>query len=617
MKQHLTTTCALSALLTASALASPTTWKNAVLVSENGLLDCYDYIVAGGGTSGLVVANRLSADGVTTVLVVEAGPLDNGEDYVTIPALAGGAVGTKYDWNLTYVSNPDLDSRNVSIPQGKVVGGSSLFNRMLFDRGSKGDYDRWEQLGSTGWNWNNLLPSFKKSEKFTPPNATQVAQYHITYDAQAHGTTGYVQSSFSNYIWPAISHFVAGVKELGIKTPHDGANGEAIGGFWVTHSQNPVLGDRSSSRIAYYNSAQQRKNLHLLTSTRVTKILTSKKKGVVKTTGIQISASRDSKPQVVNVNKEVVLSAGALHTPQLLLLSGIGDTKHLSSFNISTVVNLPGVGRNFQDHVLLTTVHSIDYHPVSSDLQSNATFANAARAQYNQSRTGPYTGATADYLVFLPGSNFTTNITALSAKAAAQTPNDYLDADTPSTVSAGYAAQHKLLTTGLTAKDLAIMEFIWGDGAVVLGLQHPFSRGSIKLGSANVFDPPLADSAFLRNPLDLDILVEGVKFVRSIYATSALTALSPVEILPGANVTSDADLQKFVRQNAATIYHPVGSCSLAPLEKGGCVDASLRVYGVSGLRVVDASVMPMLPATHTQSTVYAVAEKAASIILQG
>ena len=178
------------------------------------------------------------------------------------------------------------------------------------------------------------------------------------------------------------------------------------------------------------------------------------------------------------------------------------------------------------------------------------------------------------------------------------------------TVAAGYARQFDVLKKGLSATDLAVLEFIWGeDGSIVLASQHPFSRGSVKLASADPFAAPILDAAFLRNPIDVDILVEGVKFVRKLTQTASLAAISPSELVPGANVTSDADLQSFVRQNVGTTFHPVGSCALAPLNEGGCVDNQLRVYGVQGLRIADASIMPLLPATHTQSTVYAIAEK--------
>ncbi|CZR68050.1 related to alcohol oxidase [Phialocephala subalpina] len=604
---------ALGAALASLANAHPA-FRGRILSRDTDLLSSYDYVVVGGGASGLTVANRLTEDSNVTVLIIEAGELDHGEDFITIPGLAGGAIGTKYDWNLTYVANPSLANRSVSIPQGKIVGGGTKLNRMVFDRGSELDYDRWEALGNSGWGWSSLLPYFKKSEIFTPPNADIVAEYNITTDTSVHGTDGYVHSSYSPFIWPTMKNFVAAIAELGIFTSVDGASGNAYGAYFTQHSQNPANATRSSARDAYYNNFVARSNLHLITSRQVTKLVTSSENGSVTVTGVEFAESSASARSTVSANMEVIMAAGALHTPQILQLSGIGDSTLLSSINVTTIVDLPAVGRNLQDHVLLAVVNSITAPLTAANLTSNATYAAEMLALYESEYTGPYACATGDFLAFLPVSTYSTAGEAIYAEATTQDSSTYLASDTPSEVLIGYEAQFNLLNQDLLADNSAMLEVLWDDGAYILGLQHPYSRGYVKAASSDPFTAPLLDSAFLHNPLDLALLVEGVKFTRNITRTSAIAALSPVEILPGATVTTDAALEDFVRSNAATVYHPVGTCKMGAQAEGGVVDEELKVYGVNGLRVVDASIFPLLPATHIQSTVYAVAEKAANII---
>ncbi|OHF00487.1 GMC oxidoreductase [Colletotrichum orchidophilum] len=598
------------------ALARPSS-RSVCLQRQNdtNLLPIYDYIVVGGGASGLTVANRLTENPAVTVLVIEAGELDKGEDFVKIPGLAGGAIGTQYDWNTTYVANDALGGRVVSIPQGKVVGGSTKLNRMVFDRGSKSDYDRWDVLGAEGWNWESLFPYFKKNEKFTPPKADIVSEWGVEFDAAAHGSDGLMQATYSPFFWPTTKYMIEAVKELKITIPKDQANGSAIGAYFCPHNQDPITSTRSSAREAYYDNFTGRKNLHLLTGRQVTKVLTAGSGDFVKAIGVEFAASKGAQTQTAKVAKEVILAAGTFHTPQILQVSGIGDPALHTSINVPTVVNLPAVGQNLHDHVILTVVNTINTTlPVNSMLQNNATFAAEARAQYDSQKNGPLSSPTGDFIAFLPLSTYSKAVDVLSSEAASQDATTYLPSGTPAEVVKGYKAQQKVLNERLTADDSAILEIIWSDGAFVLGLQHPYSRGSLKAPSSSTFDAPIADSAFLKNPLDVSVLVEGVKFARTIAGTEAVKPLQPFEIVPGANVTTDAAIADFVRQQSGTLYHPVGTCKLGPREEGGVVDANLNVYGVKSLRIVDASIMPLLPASHLMTTVYAVAERAADII---
>jgi choline dehydrogenase-like flavoprotein len=239
---------------------------------------------------------------------------------------------------------------------------------------------------------------------------------------------------------------------------------------------------------------------------------------------------------------------------------------------------------------------------------NNTAFAAEALQQYYSKHTGPYSTAIGDFLVFLPVKNYTNQYASIYQQALEQDPTAYLEADTPESVVAGYVAQHKLLVDGVNAEDQAVLEFVWDDGSIAIALQHPFSRGSVRLASADPFDAPLADSAFLHNPLDLRFLVEAIKYTRQIVDTSAFKPFNPVYAKAFANVTTEADFEYYTRNSTATFQHPAGTCKAGPFEEGGVVDTEFRVYGVNGLRVVDASVFPLLPSTHIQASVYAVAE---------
>ncbi|RTE81240.1 hypothetical protein BHE90_004186 [Fusarium euwallaceae] len=489
-------------------------------MSEIEILPEYDYVVVGGGTSGLTVANRLSENPGVTVLVLEAGDFDANEDFLTIPGLAGGAVGTKYDWNRTYVATEAVNGRTLPAPLGKVVGGSTKLNQMTFNRGSSSDYDRWVELGNEGWGWEALLPYFKKNELFTPPNKEIAKEYNITFDPFVHGTSGYVHSSYSPFFWPT----------------------------------------------------------------------------------------------TMRARKEVILAAGSVHTPQILQVSGIGDSALLSGINVTTVVDLPGVGQNFQEHALVKVTNKLKA-PLQRSNLSDATFAAKVREEYEKYRKGPLTSPLGDFLVFMPLSNFSDASSGIYRQAINQDGTDFLPPDTPIQVIEGYKRQHKVLNDRLMSSKSAILEIIWDDGEMLIGLQHPYSRGSIKATSPSTFDAPAADAALAKNPLDVAILAESIRFSRRLVNAAAMDILEPLEVVPGAGVTSNEALEKFIRSTVSNFYYPAGSCKMGALEEGGVVDYELKVYGVEALRVVDASVMPLLPAAHTMATVYAIAEKASENLL--
>ncbi|KAF9738831.1 hypothetical protein PMIN04_006783 [Paraphaeosphaeria minitans] len=601
------------AFIAISAHASPI--FNGVLVQRaEDLSETYDYVVVGAGATGLTVANRLSEDPAVTVLVIEAGEFDQNEDFVTVPGLAGGAVGTKYDWNTSYAANDALGGRVVPIPQGKIVGGSTKLNRMVFDRGSKSDYNAWEGFGNSGWNFEGILPYFKKNEKFTPPTEVILAEYDIKWDLAFHGEKGPMHTSYSPFIWPTTKNLINATRESGIYIPDDQGNGNAYGGYYCPHNLDPVNVTRSSAKEAYYNTASARQNFHVITRNQVTRIITQAENGTVKVTGVEFASSSVATRQAVSVSREAILAAGALHTPQILQVSGIGNPAHLKSINVEPIVDLPAVGQNLHDHVSAIVVNIINTPILTQSALLNTTFAAQAREEYNTNRRGPYSSPTGDFLLFLPVPTYSNDSASIQAQASAGNVSASLPSDATSEVIKGYQVQYESLTARLLANDSGTLEIIWVDGVMVLGLQHPYSRGSVKAASSSVFDPPVADSGFLRNPLDVLLLREGVKFARRFIMSPSLAALNPFEAVPGTKVSSDADLDEYIRASASTLYHPAGSCKMGPKEEGGVVDGELKVYGVEGLRIVDQSVFPQLPASHTMTTAYGVAEKAADII---
>ncbi|KAM0269399.1 hypothetical protein ACHAQH_009772 [Verticillium albo-atrum] len=481
---------------------------------------------------------------------------------------------------------------------------------MVFVRGSASDFDRWEEFTETGWGWADMFKNF--SEIFTRPNEDIVEEFGATWDDSLRGTEGNVHASYSPFFWPSINNVVAAARELGIRILKDGSGGDVSGGFYTTHSQKPVENVRSTGRTAHYDAAAKRANLRLIQNAHATKVQVERGSAV----GVEFVESSSSTTRTIKARKEVIISAGAIFSPQLLQLSGIGDATDLTALGIKSVVDLPAVGRNLQDHPLVVTVNLLT-SPLNSGNLSDATFAAEMMALYKNNRTGPYANPSGEFIMFLPTSKFSTRPAELYQSAQAQDVAQFLPADTPKSVLDGYTKQHALLTAGLATDAQTPVEMFWNEGTVVFGVQHPFSRGSVKLVSKDPLTFPAVDPGYLNNPLDLAIMVDAFKLARTLVGTDAISSLSPVEVVPGAAVATDADIESYIRQNLATFAHYAGTCSVGPRNAGGVVDDNFRVHGVRNLRVVDASVIPLLPAAHTSSTVYALAEKAATAILSG
>jgi choline dehydrogenase len=315
--------------------------------SNTALLSTYDFVIIGGGASGLTVADRLTEDPSTTVLVLEYGPFDSHEPPVLVPGLLN-LTSTPYWFNLSSTPQQHLKNRTFQVTIAAAVGGGTVINGMFFHRGAKADYDAWEELGAHGWGWSDLLPYFKKTETFTPPEASFAREWGIEWKGDVHGTQGPLQISYPPYQFPVIKNFFDAFHELGVTTPEDPSDGSAKGVFWVPSTLDPIERTRSYARTAHYDRiAATRPNYHVLPLAAATRILFD---GPNKATGVEYVDRITNDTFQVNATKEVILAAGPVHTPQLLLLSGIGDKDALAEYGIKCIADVPGVGHNFQDH---------------------------------------------------------------------------------------------------------------------------------------------------------------------------------------------------------------------------------------------------------------------------
>lgn len=582
------------------------------------LAETYDYIVVGGGASGLVVANRLTENPNVTVLVVEYGDFSDTE-FTTIP----GNVNKGYRgnmFNFTSVPQTALNGRIGSVSMGATVGGGTAVNGMVYDRGNKPDFNVWEELGNPGWGWDGIFPYFKKSTDFNPPPNPE--DYSYTWDEKVYGN-GPVKVSFPRWEWPDTGADPRIAKEIGLPFHDDNGNGgDNVGFSWIPETMDGVTATRSYARTAYWDPVATRPNLHLLVNHYVSTVSLDNESGIV-ASGVNILGrwDQDAKAQI-KASKDVVLAAGAIHTAQILQLSGIGPASHLKKLGINVHQDLPGVGANFQDHpTVFLGVTNTNVSAFNPTILQNQTIWDQYYEQYQKNRTGPLTVAQRSSFGFTNMSHLAPDPAALGTATLAQNALDYLPEiyhDNP-TLLAGYLAQRKIFVDRLTDPHWAVYEtFLVGGGA----LSKPLSRGTVLINST---DPNpqssslLVDYGALTNPIDLDVSVLTVRFARSLVERSAAArSLGPVETAPGPSVTSDEGLKTWLRGAVnPTFAHLSGTAAMLPKELGGVVDSELRVHGVGKLRIVDASIMPLIPACHLQATVYAVAEKAADIIKSG
>jgi len=524
----------------------------------------YDYIVIGAGSAGCVMANRLSADSNNKVLLLEAGKKDT-SPFIHMPPGVGQLLNsTKYNWFFNTAPEPNLNDRELYWPRGKVLGGSSSINGMIYNRGHARDYDQWRQLGNKGWSFEVVLPYFKKSM-----NQERGAD-------DFHGVGGPLNVKDSNAPTELHQLFIDAGVEAGHQYNPDfnGAEQEGVGPYQVTK----IDGQRCSAARAFLTPILARENLKVRTEARIVSIELDGK------IARSVKYDRKGKPREEEAAKEIILCAGAVQSPQILQLSGIGDPALLNEFNIDVKHELQGVGQNLQDHLDVVVQHHCTAPDMTLDKVTKLHRALPALIEYLLFETGPGTES------------------PLEAGAFVKSQEDLETPDLQLHFIPAFMIDHG-------------RERGPGPGMCTHVCHlHPQSRGEVTLRSADPFDDPLIKANYLSVESDLDVMVKGVKIVRKIYATSVLEPYLGEEYETSRGQESDAEIREFIRQNAETLYHPVGTCKMGS-DAMAVVDDQLRVHGIEKLRVVDASIMPTVVGGNTNAPTIMIAEKACDMIL--
>ena len=523
----------------------------------------YDYIIIGAGSAGCVLASRLSEDPTVKVLLLEAGGKDTAKE-IRMPVAFSKLFKGPNDW--AYYTEPEgrLGNRSLYWPRGKVLGGSSSLNAMIYIRGHRSDYDQWRDLGNAGWGYSDLLPYFKKSEN----NQNGASEYH--------GASGPLHVSNPRSLNPLSEVFVDAAEQAGFKRNRDfnGATQDGFGTYQLTQWQ----GQRNSAAAAFLRPAMSRPNLTVCPNVQVFEILFDGKRAA--RVGFEDLMDRRREP----AQREIVVCAGAIGSPQLLMLSGIGPADHLRQLDIPVLCDLPGVGANLQDHPAVPVAYECT-QPIS--LASAESIANLIR--YMAFKTGPLTSNVGEAGGFVKTS------------ASCPTP------DVQYHFAPGYFIEHGFQQIKKHAY------------SIIPTLIRPNSRGRISLRSSNPLHAPLIHANYFADPHDSQAMVAGLRIARAIAETNAFAKYHKRELCPGPGIKNDEEsLSGYIEKYAQTLYHPVGTCKMGPVrDKLAVVDSELRVHGVDGLRVVDASIMPIIPGGNTNAPTIMVAEKAADLIKNG
>lgn len=519
----------------------------------------FDYVIVGGGTAGCVLANRLSADPKITVALLEAGPTDS-DPAIRVPAMVARAIANpRNSWGYSSSPQRHVDGRVMPVPRGRVLGGCSSINGMVYFRGHPREYDEW---GVPGWGHADLLPYFQRLEN-----------YEAGSDHPLRARGGPVNVIDIPKPNPLVRRFMAAADSLGFPRCAD-FNGPDPEGFGPRQAAIRD-GRRESGVTAYLKSARQRPNLTIVTDALVTRVTVSGGRA----TGVEYQL--DGTPRRADAAREVIVSAGAYGSPQLLQLSGIGNSAQLQALGITPVLDLPAVGRNLQDHpaasIAMRTSNTESYGLSWRTIPRSALIA----AQYLLMRTGP-----------LASNVFEAN-GFMRSRAGLDRPDLQIIF-----MPAHRNANGHWLPRG------------HGYGIIFVNLR-PVSRGSVTLASANPRDPPVIDFNFLAEPTDMEVLVKGFEVARKLLAAPAFAPLESHESSPGPKVQDRAAVEAHIRQSLVTVHHPCGTCRI-----GDVVDDRLRVKGIDALRVVDASIIPTVIAGNSNIPVNAIAERAADLILE-
>lgn len=521
----------------------------------------WDYIVIGAGSAGCVLANRLTEDGTSHVLLLEAGSRD-WNPFIHMPGGLGKLFGPGVNWRFHTAPQKHLDNRAVWYPQGKTLGGSSSINAMIYIRCQREDYDDWAELGNEGWAYEDVLPYFRRSED----NNRLADRYH--------GDSGPLWVSDQSDPHPISRAFVKAAQQYGLPYNAD-FNGETMygAGLYQVTCRN---GRRRSAAVSYLNPVRNRSNLTIETQARVTRIVVEDGRAV----GVELSTPKGSR--LVRAAKEVIVSAGAINSPRLLMLSGIGSADELTKIGIRPVHDLPGVGKNLHDHIC-TNVHVQTRDPIGYDGQDRFPKSILHGLQWLLYKTGPVSS------VIVEGGGF-------FQTAGEDRPNLQIHV-APATVVRG--GQTRIEGHGFTVNSTFL---------------RPRSRGQVALRSAVPADEPIIDPDYLADPYDRQMAIESVRIIREVLAQPAIARMIAHERLPGPKARTDDEILSYIRQYACCDYHPVGTCKMGT-DDMSVVDPHLRVRGLQGLRVIDSSIMPVLTSGNTNAPTIMIGEKGADLVL--
>ncbi|OED45102.1 GMC family oxidoreductase [Endozoicomonas sp. (ex Bugula neritina AB1)] len=530
-------------------------------------MEKFDYIIVGAGSAGCVLANRLSADTANKICLIEAGGSDKSPFVYTPLGIIATLQWGKYNWKYNARNQSVMNNREIYCPRGKTLGGSSSINAMLYVRGHKDDYDNWSALGNEGWSYNDVLPYFKK------------AQHQERGESDYHGINGPLNVAEPRSKHQISEAFIKGAEQIGetVTTDFNGAEQEGIGWFQVTQKN----GERCSAAVAYLHPVMNRTNLTVLTHSQTKKVILDGKKAI----GIEIIRKEGSHKLLAD--KEVILSAGAFGSPQILMLSGIGAESKLKPHGIKVQHELKGVGENLQEHVDCLVV-ARDKSTTSMAVGRPKGFAKSVieAGKYVLQRTGFLTTTIAEAGGFIKSSS------------EVERPDLQLHISPLTVEDHGRTWSHN---------------FRYGLSAHVCVLR-PESVGSVSLASSDPEEDPIIDLNMLSAQKDMDVLVKGVRKLREILTAPAMTPYTGSEIAPGDHVQTDKELEDSIREKANHVYHPVGTCKMG-CDELAVVDNQLKVHGLEGLRVVDASIMPKLISGNTNAPTIMIGEKAADMIL--